>query len=406
MSTPPSGAPPKVSPKISRRSAVDPFIVMDVMRAAGDYARRAAAENLPDVVHLEVGQPSTPAPRLARAAAAAALEAGPLGYTDALGLLELRQRIARHYADFYRCDLDWARIAVTTGSSGGFLLAFLAAFDPGDRVVLASPGYPCYRHILSVLGIEPVLIETQPETKFQPTPALLDKLAEIDGGKIDGLIVASPSNPVGAMVSPAELEALAKWCDAHGVRLISDEIYHGISYGMPAATAASFSDHAIVVNSFSKYFSMTGWRLGWLGLPPDLVRPVERLAQNLFISPPAVSQVAGLGAFDAIEELDANVQRYAANRALLLEELPKAGFQHLTVPDGAFYIYADVADFTADSLDFSKRMLAETGVAATPGLDFDPARGAHFMRFSFAGSTPDMAEAARRLKAWHNKAKR
>lgn len=394
-------------PKISRRSAVDPFIVMDVMRAAGEYARRAAAEKLPDVVHLEVGQPSTPAPRLARAAAAAALEAGPLGYTDALGDLDLRRRIARHYADFYRCDLSSERIAVTTGSSGGFLLAFLAAFDSGDRVALASPGYPCYRHILSVLGIAPVLIETQPETKFQPTPALLDRLlAETDGGKIDGLILASPSNPVGAMVSPAELEALARWCDSHGVRLISDEIYHGITYGMTAATAAQFSDHAIVVNSFSKYFSMTGWRLGWLGLPPDLVRPVERLAQNLFISPPAVSQAAGLAAFDATDELDANVRRYAANRALLLEELPKAGFTRLTVPDGAFYIYADVADFTGDSLDFSKRMLAETGVAATPGLDFDPARGAHFMRFSFAGSTADMAEAARRLKAWHNKARR
>jgi len=395
------------APKVSKRSAVDPFIVMDVMRAAGDYARRAAAENLPDVVHLEVGQPSTPAPRTARAAAAAALEAGPLGYTDALGNIELRQRIARHYRGFYACDLDAERIAATTGSSGGFLLSFLAAFDPGDRVALASPGYPCYRHILSLLGIEPVLIETQPETKFQPTPALLDALEK----KIDGLILASPSNPVGAMVSPPELEALAKWCDAHGVRLISDEIYHGITYGMQAATAAQFSDHAIVVNSFSKYFSMTGWRLGWLGLPPDLVRPVERLAQNLFISPPAVSQAAGIAAFDATEELDANVQRYAANRALLLEELPKAGFTKLTIHDGAFYIYADVGAFTpggseGDSLDFSKRMLAETGIAATPGLDFDPARGAHFMRFSFAGATADMAEAARRLKAWHNKARR
>jgi aspartate/methionine/tyrosine aminotransferase len=396
-----SGPGPRNAPKISKRSAVDAFIVMDVMRAAGDYARRAAAGNLPEVVHLEVGQPSTPAPRRARQAAAAALEAGPLGSTEALGLLELRQRIARHYADFYDCDLPWERIAVTTGSSGGFLLAFLAAFDPGDRVALASPGYPCYRHILSVLGIAPVLIETQPETKFQPTPALLDQLED----RIDGLIVASPSNPVGAMVSPRELEALAKWCEAHGVRLISDEIYHGITYGTTAATAAAYSDHAIVVNSFSKYFSMTGWRLGWLGLPPDLVRPVERLAQNLFISPPGVSQVAGLAAFEAAEELDANVQRYADNRALLLAELPKAGFTRLTVPDGAFYIYADVADFTSDSLDFSKRMLAETGIAATPGLDFDPARGAHFMRFSFAGSTADMAEAARRLKAWHNRAK-
>jgi aspartate/methionine/tyrosine aminotransferase len=393
------------APKIARRSAIDPFIVMDVMRAAGDYARRAAVENLPAVVHLEVGQPSTPAPRRAREAAAAALEAGTLGYTEALGLLELRQRIAKHYADFYGCALPFERIAVTTGSSGGFLLAFLAAFDPGDRVALASPGYPCYRQILSVLGIEPVLIETQPETKFQPTPQLLDQRIA-DGARIDGLILASPSNPVGAMVSPQELAALARWCDAHGVRLISDEIYHGVTYGMTAATAAQFSDHAIVINSFSKYFSMTGWRLGWLALPPDLMRPVERLAQNLFIAAPAISQAAGLAAFDATEELDANVQRYAANRALLLEELPKAGFTQLTVPDGAFYLYADVAAFTSDSLDFSKRMLAETGIAATPGLDFDPARGAHFLRFSFAGATADMAEAARRLKAWHNKARR
>jgi aspartate/methionine/tyrosine aminotransferase len=385
--------------KISRRSAVDAFIVMDVMRAAGDYARRAAAENLPDVIHLEVGQPSTPAPRLARTAAATALEQGTLGYTDALGLPALRQRIARHYADFYGFSLSPERIAVTTGSSGGFLLAFLAAFDPGDRVVLVSPGYPCYRHILSVLGIEPVLVETGPETKFQPTPALLDGIP----GRIDGLIVASPSNPVGAMVSPAELQALAAWCAKRGVRFISDEIYHGIGYGLEAATACAFNEHAVVVNSFSKYFSMTGWRLGWLVLPPELVRPVERLAQNLFISPPAVSQAAGVAAFEAKDELDGNVGRYAANRELLLTELPKAGFDKLTVPDGAFYIYADVSAFTADSLAFSKRMLAETGIAATPGIDFDPARGAHFMRFSFAGATADMAEAAKRLKAWHNK---
>jgi aspartate/methionine/tyrosine aminotransferase len=388
--------------KVSRRSAVDAFIVMDVMRAAGDYARRAAVENLPGVIHLEVGQPSTAAPRLARAAAAAALEQGTLGYTDALGLPELRRRVARHYSDFHGFDLAPERIAITTGSSGGFLLAFLAAFDPGDRVVLASPGYPCYRHILSVLGIEPVLVETGPETKFQPTPALLDGIE----GRIDGLIVASPSNPVGAMVSPTELQALAAWCAKRNVRLISDEIYHGIGYGMQAATACAFNEHAIVVNSFSKYFSMTGWRLGWLVLPEQLVRPVERLAQNLFISPPAVSQAAGIGAFDAMEELDGNVRRYAANRDLLLTELPKAGFDKLTVPDGAFYIYADIGAFTADSLAFSKRMLAETGIAATPGLDFDPARGAHFMRFSFAGATADMAEAARRLKAWHNKARR
>lgn len=376
--------------KASRRAAIDPFIVMEVMRVANE---RAASGG--DVIHMEIGQPSTAAPAKVREAAQKALERDLIGYTDALGLPQLRRRIAQHYREFYDVEVPAARIAVTTGSSGGFLLGFLAAFDPGDRVALAMPGYPCYRHILTALGLEPVLVSTGPETKYQPDIAALDRI----DGKIDGLIIASPSNPVGAVMGEAQLRAISDWCRRKGVRLVSDEIYHGITFGAAAATAAPLND-AIVINSFSKYFSMTGWRLGWMVLPEDLVKPVERLAQNFFISAPTLSQLAGSAAFDAHEELQGNVARYAKNRELLLNELPRAGFDDLITTDGAFYIYADVARLTNDSLGFCQRMLAETGVAATPGIDFDPARGHHFMRFCFSGATDAMAEAAKRLIAW------
>lgn len=376
--------------KASRRAAIDPFIVMEVMRSANE---RAASGG--DILHMEVGQPSTPAPRLVCEAAKRALDSDLIGYTDALGTPALRARIARHYRDFYGTDVPADRIAVTTGSSAGFLLGFLAAFDPGDRVALAMPGYPCYRHILTALGLEPVLIETHAATKFQPTVTDLERIE----GRLDGLILASPSNPVGAVIPSAELAAIAAWCAKKGVRLISDEIYHGITFGTKASTAAN-EPGAIVINSFSKYFSMTGWRLGWMVLPDDLVKPVERLAQNFFISAPALSQIAGLAAFDAHDELEANVARYAKNREILLNDLPKAGFDDLITTDGAFYIYANVARLTNDSLDFCRRMLAETGVAATPGIDFDPARGRHFVRFCFSGASADMVEAARRLKEW------
>ncbi|WP_374650489.1 pyridoxal phosphate-dependent aminotransferase [Dongia sp.] len=376
--------------KASRRAAIDPFIVMEVMRAANERAANGG-----DIIHMEVGQPSTAAPRKVLEAARSALDSDLIGYTDALGLPALRSRISRHYADFYGLDVPASRIAVTTGSSGGFLLSFLAAFDPGDRVALAMPGYPCYRHILTALGLAPVLIETHAATKFQPT------IADLEGveGRLDGLILASPSNPVGAVLPRAELAAIAAWCAARGVRLISDEIYHGITFGAVAASAA-LAEGAVVINSFSKYFSMTGWRLGWMVLPDDLIKPVERLTQNFFISAPALSQLAGIAAFDAREELEANVARYARNREILLNDLPKAGFDDLITTDGAFYIYANVAHLTSDSLDFCRRMLSETGVAATPGIDFDPARGHHFVRFCFSGATPDMVEAARRLKEW------
>ncbi|MDJ0683619.1 MAG: aminotransferase class I/II-fold pyridoxal phosphate-dependent enzyme [Alphaproteobacteria bacterium] len=380
--------------KTSRRGEIPPFIVMEVMRAA---AERAATQEA--VYHLEVGQPGTPAPQGVIEAAQAALAEQRLGYTVALGLPELRTAIARHYAEDYGVSVPMERIALTTGSSGGFLLSFLACFEPGDRVALVAPGYPCYRHILSVLGIEPVIIETGLRDRYQPSPALLDA-ARARTGALDGLIVASPSNPTGTMLPKAEMAALAAYCDAEGIRFISDEIYQGVTYGRGFETALSHSDTAVVVNSFSKYFSMTGWRLGWLVLPEDLMKPVERLAQNLFISPPTLSQAAAIAAFDCKEELEANVARYAANRDLLLRELPKAGFSELAPSDGAFYLYADIAAMTNDSQGFCARMLAETGVAATPGLDFDEDRGNATMRFSFAGDPSEIAAAAEALKVW------
>ena len=377
--------------KAAARGAIPPFMVMEVMRAAGE--REAAGG---EVLHLEVGQPSTSAPSGAIAMAKAALDADVLGYTEALGLHELRAAISAHYKTFYGLDVPLERIIVTTGASGAFVLGFLAAFDPGDRIALALPGYPGYRHIATAVGLEPVPIEAGPETRFQPSVALLDAIE----GPIDGLVVASPSNPAGTMLSPDDLAELVAYCERRGIRLVSDEIYHGICFGYDAACAATYSETAIVINSFSKYFSMTGWRLGWMVVPEDLLRPIESLAQNLFISPPTLSQRAALATFDCYDELDANVARYARNRDLLLEALPKAGFDRLAPADGAFYIYADVSAMTNDSEDFCRRMLQELGVAVTPGIDFDPGRGNTFVRFSFAGSTEDMAEAARRLQDW------
>ena len=377
--------------KSSKRGAIDPFIVMDVMRVAN--AREAQGE---DVLHLEVGQPSTAAPRAVLEAARDALDRELLGYTDAFGVPPLKEAIAAHYQRTYGVDVDPARIAVTTGSSGAFVLAFLSAFDAGDRVALASPGYPAYRNILTALGIEVVNLEVGPDTDYQPTP---DVLATVDG-PLDGLIIASPSNPTGTMIDGPGLKALADACSARGIRLISDEIYHGITYESPARSVAEYAPDAFVVNSFSKYYCMTGWRLGWLIFPENMTRPIECLAQNLFISPPTLSQIAAIAAFDCKAELDANVARYKVNRDLLLQELPKAGFDKLSHAQGAFYIYADVSHLTDDSLEFCKRILVETGVAITPGVDFDPARGHHYVRFSFAGSTDDIAETAKRLKAF------
>jgi len=380
--------------KTAKRGDISPFIVMEVMRAAAERAASGAG-----VLHMEVGQPGTGAPKAVIDAARAALDEHRIGYTVALGIPELRTAIARHYRDYYGVEVPAERIVVTTGSSGGFLLSFLSAFDHGDRVALAAPGYPCYRNILSALGVEPVSLMTTAADRFQPTPALLDKAR--GEGPIHGLIVASPSNPTGTMLGRAELRRLVDYCRDHDIRLISDEIYHGITFHHRADTAAEFSADTIVINSFSKYFSMTGWRLGWMVVPEDLMRPVESLAQNLFISAPTLSQVAAVAAFDCRDELEANVVRYAANRELLLAELPKAGFTDLAPADGAFYIYADVGHMTNDSEEFCRRILNEAGVAVTPGVDFDPERGNRFLRFSFAESEQEIAAAAEALRKWH-----
>ncbi len=377
--------------KIAARGQVPPFIVMDVMR---DAARLEAEGKR--VVHLEVGQPSTGIPAAAAARVREMIGVNALGYTVAGGIPELRARIAAHYHDVHGVSVDPRRVFITTGSSGAFMLAFLAAFAAGDRVALAAPGYPAYRHILTAIGVQPELIAVGADSRYQPTVAHLKALPKLP----DGLIVASPSNPTGTVIPPAEFRELQTFCDTHGIRLISDEIYHGITYGQAVTTAAGEGTTAIVVNSFSKYFSMTGWRLGWLVLPEDMLRPLECLAQNLFISPPAVSQWAGVFVFDCRDELEANVARYAANRALLLDRLPGLGFDKLAPADGAFYIYADVAQLTDDAQVFCRRMLNEAGVATTPGIDFDPINGRHCVRFSFAGSTPDMAEACERLALW------
>ena len=371
--------------RASRRSEVDPFIVMDVMEAA-----RAAEAAGRHIIHMEVGQPGTPAPEGARRAVIAAMEAGPLGYTVALGLPELRARIARHYGEWYGVDLDPARVVVTAGSSGAFLLAFTALFDGGDRVGLGDPGYPSYRQILSALGFTPVGIQTRAENRYQPVP---DDLPE----GLAGLMLASPGNPTGTMLGRDELSALVEAAQSRGISLISDEIYHGLHYGTRGVSALEITDEVYVINSFSKYFSMTGWRVGWMVVPEDHVRRIERIAQNLFICPPHASQVAALAALDCAQELEANRAVYARNRALMLEGLPKAGFDRIAPPDGAFYVYADVSHLTDDSRTFAEEILREAGVAVTPGLDFDPARGHTTLRFSYARATADIEEGLDRL---------
>lgn len=381
--------------KVSTRGEVPPFIVMDVMREAN--AMEAAGEH---VLHMEVGQPGTGAPKGVVDALRRTVGTQTLGYTDAFGIPELRNRIAQHYGDWYDLQVDPSKVVVTTGSSGAFVLSFLAAFDPDDSVALASPGYPAYRNILTALGINVVDIPVGPESNFQPTVPVLEAVQASCERPFDGLIVASPSNPTGTMLKPEELDALVVYCEREGIRLVSDEIYHGITFGVTARTALATSDQAIVINSFSKYFSMTGWRLGWMILPSDLLRAVECLGQNLYISPPTVSQIAGVVAFDCADELEENVRRYAANRAMLLEELPKAGLHDLASSDGAFYIYADVGHLTSDSAAFCRRMLKEVGIAATPGTDFDPSRGHRYVRFSFAGETNVVEQVASRLREW------
>ena len=371
----------------STRSKVDPFIVMDVMEAA----RSAEAEGR-HIIHMEVGQPGTAAPEGARAALTSAMREDAMGYTVALGLPALRQRIARLYGEWYGVDLDPGRVVITPGSSGAFILAFTALFDAGDRVGIGAPGYPSYRQILRALDLVPVDIETAAENRLQPVPG------DLKGRDLKGLMVASPANPSGTMLGRAELADLMEAAAAEGASFISDEIYHGIEYEAKAVSALELSDEAYVINSFSKYFSMTGWRVGWMVVPGDHVRVIERLAQNLFICPPHASQVAALAAMECGEELEANMAVYRRNRALMLEGLPKAGFDRIAPPDGAFYVYADVSHITDDSRAFAAEILEKAGVAVTPGLDFDPVRGGGTIRFSYARATADIEEGLERLR--------
>lgn len=373
-----------------RGAAVSPFLVMNVMNQA---AEREAAGG--EVLHLEVGQPGTAAPKGAREAAKHAIDTEVLGYTVSLGIAPLRERLAQHYQDWYGLNVPPERIGVTTGSSGSFLLSFLAAFEPGDRVLLTDPSYPCYRNILTTLGIEVVRIPAGRDTRYQIDAGMLD-----DVPNLAGVVAASPSNPTGSLLPDRSLKELAEACDARGIRLISDEIYHGLIYDGAAACAASYSDSAIVINSFSKYFSMTGWRIGWMIIPEDLNQSIERLASNFFISPPGISQVAALAALDCTDELEANKAVYAANRELLLKRLPEIGISNIAPADGAFYLYADIGDLTNDSTDFCRRLLNDTGVAITTGLDFDPDRGNRTVRLSYCAAPEDIAEAMNRMGDW------
>jgi aspartate/methionine/tyrosine aminotransferase len=377
----------------SGRSDVPPFMVMDVMAAA---ARIEAAGG--HVIHMEVGQPAASAPKAAIQAARAALDSTRIDYTAALGTPSLRQRIARHYRESYGFAVDSSRIVVTTGSSAAFILAFMAMFEPGDRVAVTVPGYPPYRHILTALGCEPVLIETSSETRHALTGEAL--LAAHRKAPLKGVLVASPANPTGTMMSREALSGLISAAESAGIRFISDEIYHGLDYAFPAVTAAELSADALVINSFSKYFCMTGWRVGWMVVPEPLVRPIERLQQNLSISVPTLSQIAAEAAFDGCAEMEEVKRGYLENRRILIEGLPRAGLTKFLPADGAFYLYADVSDFTSDSLAFAGQMLEKAHVAATPGVDFDPIHGRQFIRFSYARSAQEMREAVERIARW------
>lgn len=372
----------------STRAAVDPFIVMDVVQAAAALEAKGR-----HICHLEVGQPSSGAPVAAQAALTQAMGKGPLGYTVALGLPQLRARIARLYLEWYGVDLDPNRVVVTSGSSAGFVLAFTALFDAGARVGAGAPGYPSYRQIMRALSLRAIDIETTPETRYQLTPE------QIRNAALDGVMVASPANPTGTMLDEADLRALIDAARDSGTAFLSDEIYHGIDYGKSPVTALQITDDVYVLNSFSKYFAMTGWRIGWMIVPPDHVRQVEALAQNMFICAPHASQLAALAAMEATPELEANLDVYRRNRSMLLEALPQMGFGKIAPPEGGFYIYADISDITTNSRAFCDDLLLKAGVAVTPGLDFDPARGHGTVRFSYARSTDEISEAIHRLRA-------
>ncbi|MEP0940556.1 MAG: aminotransferase class I/II-fold pyridoxal phosphate-dependent enzyme [Rhizobiaceae bacterium] len=382
---------------LSSRSQVEPFHAMDVLAQANRLQQQGQ-----QIDYLCVGQPAAPAPAAARQAVAHHLKNGSIGYTDAAGRADLRDRLARHMVDTYGVDVDGSRIFITTGSSAGFALSFLSLFDVGDRVAIAAPGYPAYRNILKALGLHVVEIETHEEDRWAVTPEQVERVHSKT--PLSGILIASPANPTGTMMTPEALKQLIHCCENLGIRFISDEIYHGLTYeeetGVPAATALQFSDKVVVINSFSKYYCMTGWRVGWMILPTDCVRPVERLSQSLYISAPELSQIAALHALDCKEELEKVRLTYLSNRQLLLDRLPQLGFEKIMPIDGAFYAYADATRHTNDTMDFAKKMLVEAHVAVTPGLDFDQDRGHRYLRFSFAGDQKTMESALQRMANW------
>jgi aspartate/methionine/tyrosine aminotransferase len=380
---------------VSRRSEVEPFHAMDVLAEA---TRRR--EKGHPVISMAVGQPSHPAPQAALEAARAALVDGRIGYTDALGTARLRSALSLHYRDRHGLDVDPVRIAITTGSSAGFNLAFLSLFDAGDAVAIARPGYPAYRNILGALGLKVLEVPVTAETHFTMTPESLEAAQRESGVRLKGVLLASPANPTGTVTGREALRALADYCAANSIAFISDEIYHGLTFAGEETSALELTDEAVVINSFSKYYCMTGWRIGWMVLPERLVRPVERVAQSLYISPPELSQIAATAALGAVAELDAYKASYARNRDFLMKRLPEIGLAIASPMDGAFYAYVDVTRFTNDSMAFAKRMLAEIDVAATPGFDFDPLEGNRTMRMSYAGSEAEIAEAVERIAGW------
>jgi len=380
--------------KSSKRSKIDPFIVMDIMERASAVEKKGQT-----IVHMEVGQPGTSAPQAAKDFLKASMEDNPMGYTVALGLPDLRKKIAELYGDWYGLDVDWKRIVITGGSSAGFILAFTSLFDKLDKVGLPNPGYPSYRQIMKTLNLEPVLINTTEKNRFHPTPNDLSRY------NINGLLIASPGNPTGSMIEREPLEALVSYCVDRKVSLISDEIYHGIQYDMKPSTVLEYSDSCYIINSFSKYFSMTGWRIGWIIVPKEHVRVVERIQQNMFICASHASQILALGSFESKSELEKNLETYRENRKLLLAALPEMGFNNIAPPDGAFYLYIDISEFSSDSYDFTIKMLNVGGVAITPGIDFDPIKGKSKIRISYARSTPEILKGIERMKIFMDKKK-
>ena len=380
--------------KSSQRSRIDPFIVMDIMERANAVEKKGQT-----VVHMEVGQPGTSAPKAAKDFLKASMEDNPMGYTVALGLPDLRKKIAELYGDWYGLDVDWNRIIITGGSSAGFILAFTALFDKLDKVGLPNPGYPSYRQIMKTLNLDPILINTTEKNKFQPTPNDLSRY------NINGLLIASPGNPTGSMIEREPLEALVNYCVDKKISLISDEIYHGIQYDMKPSTLLEYTNSCYIINSFSKYFSMTGWRIGWIIVPKDHVRVVERIQQNMFICASHASQILALGSFECKNELEKNLETYRENRKILLAALSEMGFNNIAPPDGAFYLYIDISAFSSDSYDFTIKMLNIGGVAITPGIDFDPIKGKSKIRISYARSTPEILRGIERMKIFMDKKK-